>query len=147
MISYHVPKKIKDWQKISIDLVNLSADQFENYDTDRFEQFKMLISYIASRKAFWHTVQLQSLAPGLLPWVVIIIGMLMMSIETGELPSMMYIFQYGDPFMAFWGFWLLGWYGLTLVFAIRKNQITKRKAIEVGYKIGIFNEDKSPLPS
>ena len=139
MIALELPRTPDDWRGLALALANLPVGQAPGRAQAEFDQLKDLVWDVASYAAFWHTVQLPSLGPGLLPWVVILIASASSWLNPeawhhrnpATWPSL------GDPFILLPSLWLLGWYLLTELFAVRRHRANQRPAVKLAFDLGL----------
>src|SRR5579859_8091178 len=101
------PRSRDDWRTLALGLAELSGDGLPASDQAAFERLRDTAWDVASHAAYWHTVQLPSLGPGLLPWVVL--GLLL----------------------------LLGWFGLTLVVAAVRHARAKAQVFQLAVRLSL----------
>jgi hypothetical protein len=134
--SFLPPRSRADWRTLALRLAELTPDQWPARDRSTLDQLKDLTWDVASYAAFWHTVQLPSMGPGLLPWVVIALasaGPLM----AGQFPPSGWP-NLSDPFILWPSLWLVGWYALTLGLAALRHRRAKRQVLQLGTRLGLF---------
>jgi|SRR5579859_7569422 len=145
------PRSRDDWRTLALGLAELSGDALPASDQAAFERLRDTAWDVASHAAYWHTVQLPSLGPGLLPWVVLgllLIGQAASGHLTGAWPSL------SDPFFLWPSLWLLGWFGLTLVVAAVRQARAKAQVFQLAVRLGPFPSSapsaksayKNPIP-
>ena len=130
------PRSRADWRSLALGLAELPADSGPAGDRSILDQLKNLSWDVATYAAFWHTVQLPALGPGLLPWVVIgvvgVIGLVNGIFPPAGWPNL------SDPFVLWPSLWLLGWYALTLVLATIRHRRAQRLVLQLGAHLGFF---------
>src|SRR5258708_4267564 len=136
------PRSRDDWRSLALGLADLSGDVLPASEQATFERLRDTAWDVASDAAFWRTVQLPSLGPGLLPWVVlglVIIGQATSGHLSGSWPSL------SDPFFLWPSLWLLSWFGLTLVLAAIRHARAKAQVLQLAVLLGLFPPSASHL--
>ena len=67
---FSLPRTRDDWRALALGLAERSSDELPAGERAAFELLRDTAWDVATYAAFWRTVQLPSLGPGLLPWVV-----------------------------------------------------------------------------
>jgi hypothetical protein len=129
-----LPPTPADWRSLAIGLAEFQADQMPRPVRSTFDQLRVTAWDVATNSAFWRTVQLPSLGPGLLPWMVL--GLLIGQATSGRLsggwPSL------SNPFFLWPSLWLVGWFGLTLVVDAIRHSRAKGQVFQLADRLGLF---------
>jgi hypothetical protein len=129
------PRSRDDWRTLALGLAELSSDAMPAAEQAAFERLRDTAWDVASYAAVWHTVQLPSLGPGLLPGVVLgllLIGQAISGRLTGGWTSL------SNPFFLGPSLWLVGWFGLTLVVAAIRHGRAKGEVLQLAARLGLF---------
>jgi DMSO/TMAO reductase YedYZ heme-binding membrane subunit len=112
----------------------LPSERVPSADRPALKQLKDATWDIASYAAFWRTVQLSSLGPGLLPGLVVLL-LMVPQIARGNLgPSP----RPSDPFILWPSLWLLGWFALTFALAPIRHASMQRRALRLARHLGLL---------
>ena len=133
---FPLPRSRADWRALALDLAALPAEQAPPAERGAFEQLRETAWDVASNAAYWRTVQLPSLGPGLLPWVVM--GLLMINVvlgghAAGGWPDL------ANPFVLWPSLWLLAWFTFTWLLAVIRHRRAQSRALALGAHFGFFS--------
>ncbi len=130
-----VPRIAADWRELALRLADWQPGTLPAAEPGDVERLKETAWDVASYAAFWRTVQLPSLGPGLLPWVVVVLGTANAALSghwSGGWPSL------SDPFVLWPSLWLVGWFALTLGLALIRHARAKRQVLRLGARLGLL---------
>ena len=129
------PRTGAEWRDLALALAALRPGDVPAAEAGELGRLKDTAWDVASCAAFWHTVQLPSLGPGLLPWVVMLLAMFN-TVLAGHGPEAWP--DPASPFVLWPSLWLLGWFGLTLGLAAVRHARAKRQVLRLGAQLGLF---------
>ena len=143
-----IPRTRDDWRALALGLAERSSDEIPAGEHGAFELLRDTAWDVATYDAFWRTVQLPSLGPGLLPWMVIAVLTVVMLV-TGHMPPGPWpsLSDLSNPFILWPSLWLLGWFVLTVALAAIRHIRAKRQALKLGVRIGLFPKSATSAAS
>jgi hypothetical protein len=125
------------WRALALALAALPPEQVPPAQAADFQRLRHTAWDVAAYDAFWRTVQLPSLGPGLLPWAVILLVTLLLAAEgrlQGAWPAL------DSPFVLWPSLWLLAWFGLTLAVAAVRHRRAQRQVLRLGVRLQLFSQ-------
>ena len=135
------PQSRAEWRALALKLADLPVDQVAAGESADFEQLRDTAWDVATYAAYWHTVQLPSLGPGLLPWTVLVVAAIN-TIVSGHWPDRWP--DVSDPFLLWPSLWLLGWFGLTLILAVVRHRRAQHRVLTLGTRFNLFPNPRHP---
>jgi len=130
------PRSRAEWCALALRLAELPPEQMPAGDRAAFQQLRNTAWDVASGAAYWQTVQLPSLGPGLLPLTVIALLTINMAAGgqlTGSWPD------FSSPFLLWPCLWLMGWWGGTAILAAIRHRRAQGRALALGAQLHLFS--------
>ena len=124
-----------DWRALALGLAALPADQAPVDQRAEFKRLRDTAWDVASHAAFWRTVQLPSLGPGLLPWMVLVVVMIV-AVVSGHLPDGWP--DLANPFFLWPSLWLLAWFAFTFILATVRHRRAQSRVLALGAQLSVF---------
>jgi hypothetical protein len=133
---FRKPRSRDDWRQFALGLADLQPGALPAVDRHTLDRLQETAWDVANYAAFWRTVQLPWLAPGLLPWVVVLVGVTVAlpfgPPMSGPWPSL------SSPFVLWPSLWLLGWFALTFGLAAIRHGLAKRRVLRLSADLGLL---------
>jgi hypothetical protein len=129
------PRTALDWRQLALEFAALPPGAVPAASGRELARLKDLAWDVASHAAFWRTVQLPSLGPGLLPWMVVLLAFANAALSgrwRAAWPDL------SSPFFLWPSLWLLGWYALTLGLAAIRHARARRQVVRLGAQLGLL---------
>jgi len=130
------PRSQAEWRALALRLAELPPEQMPAGDRAAFQQLRNTAWDVASGAAYWQTVQLPSLGPGLLPLTVMEV-VAILAVVSGRLPEGWPDFS--SSFLLWPCLWLLVWWGGTAILAAIRHRRAQGRALALGAQLYLFS--------
>jgi len=129
------PQSRADWQALALSLAEQPVDAAPAGEQADFAQLRDTAWDVATAAAFWHTLQLPSLGPGLLPLTVMAL-VAVIAPASGHWPDSWP--DLSSPFLLWPYLWLISWFCFTLVLAALRHRRAQRRVLTLGTQLNLF---------